>query len=165
MITSKSIITSLSEERTFALGRALGRIIDGPVVITLNGDLGAGKTVMVRGAVSAFGVNEPVRSPTFVIMLSYDGRIPVYHFDFYRLDCEEELETLGLDDYLEGQGAAFIEWGLKFENSLPAERLDINIDYDHSDDTNRKRIITFSPRSKSYSRIIDNLFENVKHWF
>ena len=163
MFTEKALITTLNETETATLGFALGSIITEPAVITLNGNLGAGKTVMVKGAAAALGVKDPVRSPTFTLMLIYEGRLPVYHFDFYRLEDESELENLGLEEYLEGQGVAFIEWGLRFPPVLPPSRLDINIEYDIEDDTNRKRIITFHPHGPRYINITDTLFESLTH--
>lgn len=173
MITDKAIITTGSEGETFKVGETLGKLIVSPLVITLNGELGAGKTVLVRGAAAGLGINEPVRSPTFNLMMIYSsGRMPVYHFDFYRLAEEDELEALDLEEYLEGRGAAFIEWAGKFPDSLPDERLDIEITYafygsgevtGEEEENQNERILTFHPRGRIYSDITDKMFEIIKH--
>ncbi len=163
MITDKAIITTGSEMETYKVGETIGGLIQSPLIITLNGELGAGKTVLVRGAAARLGVTEPVRSPTFTLMMIYSGhKMPVFHFDFYRLAEEGELETLDLDEYLEGQGVVFIEWAEKFPNSLPPERLDIHIDYDPGDNHNQ-RILTFYPKGILYRELTDKLVEIIKH--
>ncbi|MFY9114166.1 MAG: tRNA (adenosine(37)-N6)-threonylcarbamoyltransferase complex ATPase subunit type 1 TsaE, partial [Dethiobacteria bacterium] len=98
MINEKAVITTRNEAETYRVGETLGQLIDIPLVITLDGKLGTGKTVMVKGAAKGLGITEIVRSPTFTIMMVYDGRLPLYHFDFYRLDDKMELDSLDLDE-------------------------------------------------------------------
>lgn len=114
-------IISPDSAETLALGRAEGaRCLAGDVV-ALCGELGAGKTQFVKGLAAGLGVASEVTSPTFTLIHEYTGgRLPVYHFDFYRLDSAAEAVALGLDEYLEGAGVSVIEWADKFPDLLPA---------------------------------------------
>ncbi len=90
-------------------------------VLALTGDLGAGKTHFSKGITAGLGATSPVTSPTFTLIHEYlGGRLPVYHFDFYRLDDEDEALKIGLDEYLDGDGVCLIEWADKFPALLPA---------------------------------------------
>ncbi len=89
-------------------------------VLALSGELGAGKTHFVKGVAAALGTNAAVTSPTFTLIHEYPGgRLPVYHFDFYRLEDEDEALKIGLDEYLDGDGVCVIEWADKFPGLLP----------------------------------------------
>ncbi len=121
-------VDTVSAEETQRFGCWLGRIIGAPAVILLNGDLGAGKTCMTQGIARGLGVseNEAVTSPTYTLMNQYAGRLPLYHFDLYRLADRDELEELGLDDYLPGDGVAVVEWAERFPD-LCQDGLNIHI--------------------------------------
>lgn len=109
-----------------ATGRAgalLGPLLVAGDVIVLAGDLGAGKTQLVKGVALALGVDEPVTSPTFNLLVVHPGALPLYHFDLYRLEREADLEDIGFYETLEGDGVSFIEWGDRFPASLPPDRL------------------------------------------
>ncbi|MDN5347103.1 MAG: tRNA threonylcarbamoyladenosine biosynthesis protein TsaE [Clostridia bacterium] len=110
---------------TRALGRALANHLKPGDVLVLKGELGMGKTTLVQGLAAGLGVDGPVTSPTFTLVQEYQGRYPFYHIDLYRLDEEEELEALGLEEYICGMGIVAIEWGDKFPAVLPPERLEI----------------------------------------
>lgn len=115
-------------DATVDFGRRLaGRLKPGDVV-ALYGELGAGKTTMVRGICVGLGVTEPVKSPSFVIITEYEGRLPVYHIDLYRLSDEKALTALGLDSYLYGKGVCLIEWAERAAGLLPAETLRIRLE-------------------------------------
>lgn len=105
-----------SAEETRGLGERLGKTLKQGDVLALRGELGAGKTVLVQGLARGLGADPGVlvTSPTFVILHEYPGRTPLYHFDFYRLAAEKEALDLGLDEYLEGEGVAAVEWADKF---------------------------------------------------
>ena len=120
------------------MGRRLGEIVPPNTVIALNGELGAGKTVFAQGMGLGLGVEEPVTSPSFVLMNVYRGRLELYHFDFYRLDEEDELAVLGLDEYFYGEGVALVEWAGKFSDALPPARLEITILRDETGDENTR---------------------------
>lgn len=105
-------IISASEQETLAYGRTLGRLFDQPALVFLQGDLGAGKSVLARGVARGLGVPEdiPITSPTFTLMNHYQGRLNLYHFDLYRLGDPDELTEIGFEDYAYGDGIALVEW-------------------------------------------------------
>jgi tRNA threonylcarbamoyladenosine biosynthesis protein TsaE len=113
---------SNSVEETFAAGRNYARSARQGDVFALAGDLGAGKTQFVKGFVAGLGSSAEVTSPTFVLVHEYnDGRLPVYHFDFYRLDNSEAVLRLGFDDYVFGDGVVLIEWADRSPDLIPKE--------------------------------------------
>lgn len=115
------MIISHSVEETIAAGRELAATAKIGDVFGLVGDLGAGKTQLAKGLVAALGAAAEVTSPTFTLVHEYEGgRLPVYHFDFYRIESEEAALRLGLDDYLFGDGVCLIEWADRFPGLLPA---------------------------------------------
>ena len=118
-------------EETFAFGKMLGEQAKPGEVICLNGDLGVGKTVFTKGFAEGLGITEPVNSPTFTIVQQYDsGRMPLYHFDVYRIADEEEMFELGYESYFFGQGVCLIEWASLIQGLLPAECRTIRIEKD-----------------------------------
>lgn len=163
MINEKTVITTRNEAETYRVGEALGQMIDAPLVITLDGELGTGKTVMVKGAAKGLGITEIVRSPTFTIMMVYRGRLPLYHFDFYRLEDKIELDSLDLDEYLEGQGVVFIEWGEKFADCLPPERMVIRLSYSREDMSSTERVIAFYPQGRAACDLLDKLLGRIEY--
>ena len=109
-----------SAERTTAAGAERARDAQAGDIVALTGDLGAGKTQFVKGFVAAIGSNAEATSPTFTLIHEYSGgRLPVYHFDFYRLESAEEVTRLGFDEYLYGDGVCLIEWADRFTQLLP----------------------------------------------
>ena len=106
-----SIMESFTWEDTFSLGEKLGKGVESGAVICVNGDLGAGKTVFTQGFAKGLGIDEPISSPTFTIVQEYHtGRIPLYHFDVYRIGDASELIDIGCEDYFFGNGVCLIEW-------------------------------------------------------
>ncbi|MDB6152998.1 MAG: tRNA ((37)-N6)-threonylcarbamoyltransferase complex ATPase subunit type 1 TsaE [Chthoniobacteraceae bacterium] len=115
------LIISQSPAETFALGRALAETLRGGEVLALAGDLGAGKTHFVKGVAAGLGHQSEVTSPTFTLIHEYTGgRLPLCHFDFYRLETEDDVLSIGLDDYLVPPTVLAIEWADKFHGLLPA---------------------------------------------
>ncbi len=115
------------EAATRALGRALGACADGPVVVALVGDLGAGKTAFAQGVGEGLQVAEAVVSPTFVLVSEYDGRLPLLHADVYRLEADE-LDAVGLEEQVEGwPGVALIEWADRFPHLVPEAHVVVRI--------------------------------------
>jgi tRNA threonylcarbamoyladenosine biosynthesis protein TsaE len=113
---------SNSAEETIAAGRRYARSACKGDVFALTGDLGAGKTQFVKGFVAGLGSSAEVTSPTFVLLHEYEGgRLPVYHFDFYRLDNSEGVLRLGFDDYVFGEGVSLIEWADRYSALIPKE--------------------------------------------
>ena len=117
-----------SPAETFELARKFAATLKLGDVISLTGELGAGKTRFVQGLAAGLGVpaGTYVRSPTFTLMNEYrDGRLPLYHFDFYRLGAESELGDLGLEEYFDGEGITAVEWADRFPGALPANAIRI----------------------------------------
>lgn len=124
-------VESFSAEDTFEYGKRCGQSAMPGQVFCLYGDLGVGKTVFTQGFAAGLGITEPVNSPTFTIVQIYeDGRIPLYHFDVYRISDPEEMYEIGFEEFMEGEGVCFIEWADLIEELLPAERTEITITKD-----------------------------------
>ena len=120
-----------SPEETFALGERLGAACAPGEVYTLTGDLGTGKTVFTQGFARGLGIEEPVNSPTFTILQIYEeGRMPLYHFDVYRIGDICEMDEIGYEDYIYGQGVSLIEWADQIQEILPEHYTEIRIEKD-----------------------------------
>jgi tRNA threonylcarbamoyladenosine biosynthesis protein TsaE len=117
-------------EETAQLGRWIGQLLFRGAVVALVGPLGAGKTFLTRAIAEGLGIIDPqlVTSPTFVLIQEYPARLPIYHFDVYRLKSPAEFEDLGAVEYLYGEGVCLIEWADKVESQLPRERLRIELE-------------------------------------
>ena len=116
------IFESNSAKDTFAFGQKLGREAVPGEIICLDGDLGVGKTVFTPGFAAGLGIDDYVNSPTFNIVKEYEGgRLPLYHFDVYRIGDPSEMEEIGYEDYFYGQGVSIIEWPGQIEELLPKE--------------------------------------------
>jgi tRNA threonylcarbamoyladenosine biosynthesis protein TsaE len=131
-----------SAEETIALGTELARLLRPPKLILLHGDLGAGKTTLVKGIASAVGAAEPdaVTSPTFTLVHEYEGPVRVLHLDVYRLETERQLSTLGIEEMLEGDNLVLVEWGEKFASLM--ERSDGAIDIERTGEESRRVRLT-----------------------
>lgn len=126
---SKKIVESMCEDDTFALGKELGEKCKAGDIILLNGDLGVGKTVFTKGFGKGLGIDEPICSPTFTIMQIYEqGRLPLYHFDVYRIADPEEMDEIGYEDYFFGKGVCLIEWASLIEELIPEHVTEIQIE-------------------------------------
>lgn len=118
-----------SESDTASLGAALANVLPDGAVVALVGTLGAGKTRLVQAIAAASGVDPAeVVSPTFVLVHEYHGRRPIYHFDAYRLDTEDEFSALGPEEYFDSPGLSLVEWADRVSNCLPRERIEVQID-------------------------------------
>jgi tRNA threonylcarbamoyladenosine biosynthesis protein TsaE len=131
MTTSGNELTlhSHSLEATLAIGRALGQAAEPGLVVALIGPLGAGKTQLVRGVAEGLEVADPrvVSSPTFVLIQEYEGRLPIFHFDTYRLRRPEQFTQLGPEELFESDGVCLVEWADRVIEFLPSDRLEIQI--------------------------------------
>lgn len=121
-----NIITN-SEKETFDVGYKIGKLLKKGDVISLNGDLGAGKTHLTKGIAAGLEVDDYITSPTFNIVNEYQGRLPFYHFDVYRIDDIYEMYEIGFDEYLYGEGVCVVEWGDMVEELLPKDKIYIYI--------------------------------------
>ena len=136
------IIQSNSAEETFRLGEKIGQEAQAGQVFCLYGDLGVGKTVFTQGLAKGLGIDDAVQSPTFTIVREYEeGRLPFYHFDVYRIGDEEEMDEIGFDDYIYGQGVCLIEWAGRIADLLPEHIHVIRIDKDLEKGFDYRRII------------------------
>ena len=131
-------VTSTTPEETEQAGELLGSLARPGDFVSLIGDLGAGKTCFSRGVARGVGVDPtmPVTSPTFTLLNIYQGRIPLYHFDLYRLTGDGDLEGLGFPDYFDGDGLCLVEWAGRLDAELPSERLEIV--FHHEDESIRR---------------------------
>ncbi|MBQ3029431.1 MAG: tRNA (adenosine(37)-N6)-threonylcarbamoyltransferase complex ATPase subunit type 1 TsaE [Lachnospiraceae bacterium] len=121
---------SFSAEETYALGKKLGEEAKPGAVYCLSGDLGVGKTVFTKGFAVGLGVTDTVNSPTFTIVQVYNGRMPFYHFDVYRIEEPEEMEEIGYEDYFYGDGACMIEWAELIGELIPESAVKVHISKD-----------------------------------
>ena len=125
------IIETRSAEETYQLGIEIGQKAKKGQVYTLVGDLGVGKTVFTQGLAKGLEIDEPISSPTFTIVQVYDeGSLPFYHFDVYRIGDISEMDEIGFEDYVYGEGVSLIEWANLIEEILPEERIAITIEKD-----------------------------------
>lgn len=128
---ASDVIESFSEKETWDLGYHIGKSCHPGEVVLLNGDLGVGKTVFTKGFAAGMGIEEPVCSPTFTIVQIYEsGRLPLYHFDVYRIADVEEMEEIGYEDYFYGEGVCLIEWAKLIREILPEKCISVTIEKD-----------------------------------
>ena len=127
------IYISRSEKDTFEFAQSLSEKVQPGNIFLVEGKLGVGKSVFIRGVARGLGVIDPMPSPTFTIVNEYKGKYPIYHFDFYRINDPIELYEIGLEDYLYSNGVSFIEWPSKAGNLLPAKAIKIKIDFKNNE--------------------------------
>ena len=124
-----TVAQTTSVAQTQDVAAVLGHIVAPGDVVTLDGDLGAGKTHFTQGLALGLGVVRSVTSPTFALMEVYDeGRLPLYHFDLYRLEDSLQLEDIGFYEYVEGPGVSCVEWASRFPEELPEDHLEVRIE-------------------------------------
>lgn len=122
---------TMNEQETRELGFCMGNRAQPGQVYTLVGDLGVGKTVFTKGLAEGLGIEEPVNSPTFTIVQIYEeGRLPFYHFDVYRIGDPSEMDEIGYEDYIYGEGVSLIEWADLIQELLPEHYTEIRIEKD-----------------------------------
>ncbi len=148
-------LLSKSAEETIEFGKRLGKLLAGGETIALTGQLGSGKTVLVKGLAEGLGVKSSkyVNSPSFVILKEYKGRVPLYHFDIYRLNEASDFATVGYAEYFYGKGVSVIEWADKILELLPKEflRIDIKIKGEN------ERGFAITPRGGRYKKLLAKL--------
>ncbi len=119
--------TTSSAEETIALGFKIGKLLKKGDIIAMQGTLAAGKTTITKGIAQALGITETITSPTFCLISEYEGSMPLYHMDVYRLDGTEDFINLGTDDMLYGDGVSIIEWSEKIMDELPSSTIILKI--------------------------------------
>lgn len=151
-------MVSESPEATWSVGEFVGKRLKAGMVLCLTGDLGAGKTLFTKGVAAGLGVKADVTSPSFTLMNLYDGRLPVAHFDLYRLDDGGDLDEIGFYEYAdEPVGVAIIEWADKFPEALPPHHLSVVL----SPGKNlEERRLSFTARGDGYEGILAALEES-----
>jgi len=151
---------SRSSTETIAWGRQFGVILRAGTVIGLIGDLGAGKTCFIKGI--AEGLNntpaDEVTSPTFTILQEYPGAVPLYHFDAYRLSGSSDLEAIGFDEYIGGDGVAVIEWADRISDALPLEAIIIRIEWR----SEHERLFTCMARGAQHCGLISSFCDSLE---
>lgn len=130
-----------SVEQTASLGQRLGALLQRGDCVCLTGDLGTGKTAFTGGIAKSLGIDDYITSPTFTIVNEYEGRLPLYHFDVYRIGDVSEMHETGYDEYISGDGITVIEWAELISEILPDERIEVIIEKDRLDKPDN-RIIT-----------------------
>ena len=152
-----SVITS-NPEQTWRMGELLGALLGPGDIVCLYGDLGAGKTSLSYGIALGLEVKEQyITSPTFTFVNEYEGRVPFYHIDLYRLKDPEELENIGFEEYLDSDGVTVIEWAERAEDELPEERLSVYLNYVNEN----SREIGFLPEGERYQKLLDALKQDL----
>ena len=119
--------TTSSAEETIELGKKIGKLLKKGDIIAMQGTLAAGKTTITKGIAQALGITETITSPTFCLISEYQGSMPLYHMDVYRLDGAEDFINLGTDDMLYGDGVSIIEWSEKIMDELPSSTIILKI--------------------------------------
>ena len=134
-------IETRSPQETFAVGKQIGEQAQAGAIFALDGDLGCGKTVFTQGLAAGLGVDEYVNSPTFTILQVYEGgRLPLYHFDVYRIGDVEEMDEIGYEEYFYGDGVSVVEWASLFPELLPERTVFITIEKEPENGFDYRRI-------------------------
>lgn len=157
---SIDLVTRAPDE-TRKAAAALAELLAPGDVVSLTGELGAGKTAFVQGAAKALGVDGPVVSPTFVLVREYRGEMPIYHIDVYRLERLQEVHDLGFEDFLGPGGLVFVEWGDAIEALLPDSHLRIELRTEDDDET---RLIRVSARGPLWAARWERLEGILQPW-
>jgi tRNA threonylcarbamoyladenosine biosynthesis protein TsaE len=154
-------VTTSSPEETRALGTAIAPLLAPGDVVSLTGDLGAGKTTLVQGLARGLGVDQPVLSPTFTLVRQYEGAHRVYHLDIYRLERVQDVFDLGFDELLDGRGVVLVEWGDAIDTLLPEDVLEIELSIEDDDD---RRRVSMAGRGGAWARRWEGLRSAVASW-
>ncbi|WP_179106439.1 tRNA (adenosine(37)-N6)-threonylcarbamoyltransferase complex ATPase subunit type 1 TsaE [Terribacillus halophilus] len=148
MIHFKKTMHTIEETNTF--GQQLAELLQPGDLITMEGDLGAGKTTLTKAIGAGLGVTRTINSPTFTIIKEYEGRLPLYHMDVYRLENSDE--DIGFEEYFSGAGVTIVEWAQFIEDYLPKDRLELTLKHD-----GEARTITLQPVGKRYEKLCKEL--------
>jgi tRNA threonylcarbamoyladenosine biosynthesis protein TsaE len=153
-------ITTGSPDETEQLGAVIGSLLRPGSFLALRGDLGGGKTCLTRGVVASLAPQSSglVASPTYAIMNSYPGSTPVYHFDFYRLTCEDDIAELGFEEYFYGDGVCVVEWSERLAELLPSDVLTLLFEYAGDD----RRTITITSSGQKSDAVLEQLAAKLR---
>ena len=142
-------VTTRNEKETIEIAQNFESVKFPNMVICLNGELGSGKTIFTKGIANALGIQETITSPTFTIIKEYNGELPLYHMDVYRLDGE--VDGIGIEEYFNKGGVVIIEWAETIKDILPKERLDIKFKIVDEN----KRVLVLTPYGKMYEELCE----------
>jgi tRNA threonylcarbamoyladenosine biosynthesis protein TsaE len=148
------IVSTSSEYQTEKIGEELAQYLWAGSIILLSGDLGVGKTAFARGVARGLGIEEPITSPTYTLIHEYSGRLPLYHFDVYRLNHAEDMEDIGYEEYFYGDGVTMIEWPQRIREILPEAYLTVEILKTENDN---ERNIFFQSMGSKYVELLKEL--------
>ncbi len=138
----KRTFESMTEKTTYEYAKAMGEKAEPGQVIALIGEMGAGKTVFAKGFAKGLGINEIVSSPTFTLVQIYDdGKLPLYHFDVYRISDESEMDETGFEDYISGEGVTLVEWADRIQDMMPEDTVWIRMYKDPEVDPEYRRLV------------------------
>jgi tRNA threonylcarbamoyladenosine biosynthesis protein TsaE len=154
-------IISRKAQETEYIGKRMAKFLEPGDFISLNGDLGAGKTVLSQGIAKGLEIEESITSPTFTIIQEYhSGRLPFYHMDVYRLNSTDEMDDLGYEEYFYGKGVTVVEWGDRISEIIPEEFLRIEVKVG-----SEGREFCFFPEGRRYQRLVEELtgYDYSKH--
>lgn len=154
------VMKSYSCEDTFNIAASLGQKLKGGELIALEGDLGAGKTLFVKGLAKGLDIDEPVTSPTFTLIHHYEGRITLNHFDVYRLPTPEAIEEIGYEEFFYGSGVTAVEWSDLVQSFLPSSYLLVKIQREYSPESGEYRQITFVPHGPEMEELMEALIKD-----
>jgi tRNA threonylcarbamoyladenosine biosynthesis protein TsaE len=153
-------VLSKSAEQTELIGGAIGRLLASPGVVLLRGALGAGKTTLTRGLAGGLGLEDlsDVRSPSYTLVNVYQGRVPIYHLDLYRLEGERDLYSTGFDDFLNVEGVSIVEWGERL--LFPIETA-VTVDIDYAGENERFLHISYPGGKRELSKEFKDALEEI----
>lgn len=152
---------SNSQEETEKLGAVIADLLKPGDILTFVGELGAGKTCFIRGIASGLGIHANITSSSFVLLRPFVGRLPLYHFDFYRLESPDELEDIGYEEFIFSTGVSVIEWPEKAGDLLGDEKLVVELRYDEEEPA--RRHITFTPHGTRAEEIVSQLAQEERN--
>jgi len=145
-------ITTKNPQETMKFAARLGKLLKKGDIVCFFGDLGSGKTTFIKGLAQGMNIDQTkVNSPTFVLMNAYKGKLPLFHFDFYRLEGIGEINTIGYDEFIYGDGVAVIEWADRLKGNYPKEYLKVKLKHKKLNE----RVITMSAIGKKYAKVIN----------
>jgi tRNA threonylcarbamoyladenosine biosynthesis protein TsaE len=154
-------LATVSPEETRDLGASIAAVLRPGDVVSLTGDLGAGKTTLVQGAARGLGATDPVLSPTFTLVREYDGPVPIYHLDVYRLERFQDVIDLGFEEMVDRDRVVFIEWGDAIEALLPPEHIQIELSIPGDGSERRLEVAWFGSR---WAARAEHLAAAVERW-
>ena len=154
-------LATATPEETRELGGSVAKILRPGDLVSLTGDLGAGKTTFVQGAAAGLGATEPILSPTFMLVREYRGSLPIYHLDVYRLERIQDVMDLGFEEMVDRQGVVFVEWGDAIEAMLPPDHIQIELTIPDDGEGRRMELTWYG---RSWAARMEHLAAAVERW-